>query len=227
MSGRRWLILFLVLAACGRPLSEAERVFMSGIQPGLDTDRIRIVENPLVGLRVTTIPTRPRNTCRELILPPATGPTVETRTAGAVLFQNVMVAPDYYLEDYLSGYPERVNLVAAMYFAHEMTHIWQWQNRDVTGYHPLRAAAEQWVSDDPYLFDPDEDRSLLDYGYEQQASLVSEYVCCRALDPEGARTQRLEGILAPLMQITPAAAQTSAPEILLPWAGAELDGICS
>jgi len=226
MSGRRWLILLLVLAACGRPLSEAERAFMSEIQPGLETTRIRIVENPLIGLRVSTIPTRPRDTCRELILPPATGPTVETRTAGAVLFQSVMVAPDYYLEDYLSGYPERVNLVAAMYFAHEMTHVWQWQNRELTGYHPLRAAAEQRVSDDPYLFDPDEERTLLDYGYEQQASLVSEYVCCRALDPAGARTERLERILSPYMALSPAG-QTDASTVLLPWAGAETGGICS
>jgi len=227
MRGRGWLILLLVLAACGRPLSEAERAFMSEIQPGLETGRIRMVENPLIGLRVTTIATRPRNTCRELILPPATTPTVETRTAGAVLFQSVMVTPDYYLEDYLSGYPERINLIAAMYFAHEMTHVWQWQNRDITGYHPLRAAAEQWVSDDPYLFDPNEERTLLDYGFEQQASLVSEYVCCRALDPDGARTDRLEHILSPLMDLTPADGQTSAPAVALPWAGAQVDGICS
>jgi hypothetical protein len=223
----RALIFLLVLAACGRPLSEAERVFMAEIQPGLQTERIRMVENPLIGLRVSTIAVRPRNTCRELILPPPTSATVQTRTAGAVLFQRVMIAPDYYLEDYLSGYPDRINLIAAMYFSHEMTHIWQWQNRDVTGYHPLRAAAEQWVSDDPYLFDPSEERTLLDYGYEQQASLVSEYVCCRTLDPGGARTERLERILSPLMDTPVASGQTSLMDVALPWAGADTDGICS
>ena len=223
----RALIVLLVLAACGRPLSDAERAFMGQIQPGLETARIRMVENPLIGLRVSTIALRPRNTCRELILPPPSTPTVQTRTAGMVLFQRVMVAPDYYLEDYLAGYPDRINLIAAMYFAHEMTHVWQWQNRDVTGYHPLRAAAEQWVSDDPYLFDPNEERTLLDYGFEQQASLVSEYVCCRMLDPGGARTARLERILSPLMDTPAAGAQTSPMEVSLPWAGADTDGICS
>ena len=74
----RWLLLLAVLAACGRPLSEAERAFMAEIQPGLQTERIRMVENPLIGLRIRTRPARPRTTCREMILPPDSGPTVQT-----------------------------------------------------------------------------------------------------------------------------------------------------
>lgn len=223
----RWLLLILILAACGRPLSEAERAFMSEIQPGLETERIRLVENPLIGLRIHTRPVRPRATCRELILPPPSTPTIQTRTAGVVFFHTVLVAPDYYLEDYVSDYPDRINLLAAMYFAHEMTHIWQWQNRDVTGYHPLRGAAEHRVSDDPYLFDPDAAQSFLDYGYEQQASLVGEYVCCSALDPEGARTARLERMLSEHMDLTPVAQRTHRPDVLMPWQDAPIAGICS
>ena len=223
----RWLLLLALLAACGRPLSEAERAFMAEIQPGLETNRIRMVENPLIGLRIHTRPARPRTTCREMILPPDSGPTVQTRTAGAVLFQTVMVAPDYYLDDYVSDYPDRINLIAAMYFTHEMTHIWQWQNRELTGYHPLRGAAEHQVSDDPYLFDPEAQRSFLEYGYEQQASLVGEYVCCAALDPEGARTARLERMLGQVMDLTPVAQRADRPDVLLPWQDAELEGICS
>lgn len=221
------LILLLVLTACGRPLTEAERDFMAEIQPELDTRRIRMVEMPLVGLRSYTRPVRPRTTCRERIYPTPTTPTVQTSTAGAVFFHRVMVAPNYFLEDYLRGYPDQMHLVAAMYFAHEMTHIWQWQNRDVTGYHPLRGAAEHYVSDDPYLFDVSPERSLLDYGYEQQASLVAEYVCCRALDPAGARTARLETILSAHMSLTPIADLISRPEIALPWDEAPIGGICS
>ncbi len=199
----RWLLLILALAACGRPLTEGERVFMAELQPRLETGRIRMVEMPLVGLRLHTRPARPRTTCRELIFPAPTTPTVQTSTAGVVFFHRVLVAPDYYLDNYLSGYPDRMHLVAAMYFAHEMTHIWQWQNRHVTGYHPLRGAAEHYISDDPYLFDTSEERSYLEYGYEQQSSLVEEYVCCRALDPTGPRTTRLEQILSPHMALTP------------------------
>ena len=32
-------------------------------------------------------------------------------------------------------------------------------------------------------------------GYEQQGAIMEEFVCCRALDPSGARTERLYGIL--------------------------------
>ena len=40
-----------------------------------------------------------------------------------------------------------------MLFAHEMTHVWQWQNRQATGYSPLRAAREHDFKADPYLYD--------------------------------------------------------------------------
>lgn len=225
----RWIIaLFLLLAACGRPLTEAEQSFMAELQPGLDPVPIRIVEMPLVGLRSHTRPVRPRVTCRERIFPPPEGLTVQTRAAGIATFRRIWVTPDYYLDDYLAGYPDELHLVAAMFFAHEMTHIWQWQTRAVTGYHPLRGASEHWVSDDPYLFDvPQETPDFLSYGFEQQASLVEEYVCCRAVDPNGARTERLEDILQPYLNLTPLNARISQPDILLPWDGVDLRGICS
>lgn len=221
------VLLLCLLAACGRPLTEAERAFLGGLQPGLDTGPIRIVEAPFVGLRGHERPVRPRTTCRERILPPPEGPTVVARAAGMASFRRIWVNPDYYLDDYLSGYPDEMHLVAAMFFAHEMTHIWQWQNRAVTGYHPLRGASEHWVSDDPYLFDvPQESPDFLDYGFEQQASLVEEYVCCRAIDPVGARTGRLEAILQPYLDLAPVTERMSRPEVLLPWDGVEIEGIC-
>lgn len=225
----RWILgLLFLLAACGRPLTEAERAFMGEVQPGLDTGPIRIVEMPLVGLRSHTRPVRPRVTCRERIFPPPEGPTVESRAAGIATFRRIWVTPDYYLDDYLEGYPEDMRLVAAMFFAHEMTHLWQWQNRAVTGYHPLRGASEHWVSDDPYLFDvPEETPDFLNYGYEQQASLVEEYVCCSALDPDGARTHRLEQILQPYLNFTPLTERIDQSDIWLPWQDADLRGICS
>jgi len=225
---RLLLVLCLMLAACGRPLTEAERVFMAELQPGLDPQPIRIVDMPLVGLRSHTRPVRPRATCRELIFPPPQGLTVQTGAAGVATFRRIWINPDYYMDDYLAGYPNEMRLVAAMFFAHEMTHIWQWQQRAITRYHPLRGASEHWVSDDPYLFDiPSETQDFLSYGYEQQASLVEEYVCCRALDPHGARTGRLEDILQPYLDLTPINERISRPDIWLPWDGVELRGICS
>lgn len=225
---RAALVLCLALMACGRPLTDAERDFLQEIQPDLDTTAIRVVEAPWVGLRSQTRPVRPRVTCRERIFPAREGLTVETRTAGMASFRRIWVNPDVYLDDYLAGYPEELHLIAAMFFAHEMTHLWQWQQRAVTGYHPLRGASEHWVNDDPYLFDiPAEPPDFLDYGYEQQASLVEEYVCCRALDPHGARTKRLERIIQPYLNLTPISDRMSRPDVRLPWEGVEPRGICS
>ena len=70
-------------------------------------------------------------------------------------------------------------------------------------------------------------RSFLDYGYEQQGAIMEEFVCCRALDPGGARTERLYGMLR---EVFPGIArQSPVPEtgVWLPWEGTEIEGICS
>ncbi|MEM1274681.1 MAG: hypothetical protein AAGF88_12765 [Pseudomonadota bacterium] len=222
------IALCVMMASCGRALSTEERAFMAGLQgDSFDPAPVRIRRNPLIGLNSVTYAVRPRTTCRERIVPPADGPTVTGRIAGVVLFQTMHARPDFFLDDYIARDDGALNLVAAMFFAHEMTHIWQWQNRVVTDYHPARAFAEHLRTDDPYLFDGDSGFDFLEYGYEQQASLVEEYVCCRALDPRGARTERLKNLLSPYMSISPEFGLLDEVDILLPWDGAEIQGICS
>jgi transporter family-2 protein len=135
-----FLALILALASCGRPLTEGEAAYMADLQgESFDARPIRIVENPVIGLGTRTYPARPQTTCRERIWPPPDGPTIQARTAGIVLFNTMHVRPDFYLPDYVAAQDGRRSLAAAMFFAHEMTHIWQWQNRVVTAYHPFRA----------------------------------------------------------------------------------------
>jgi hypothetical protein len=137
----------------------------------------------------------------------------------------VLFDEDWYLDDYLSEYPDRINLIAAMLFAHELTHVWQWQNRKVTGYSPLRAAREHQVSNDPYLFDIEAEPAFFDFGYEQQGSIVEEFVCCRALAPQAPRTQRLHNMISQVMPVAPLP-QSRQYDVRLPWDGVELNGIC-
>ena len=220
--------LLLLLLACGRPLTPTEQAFMSGLQGDtFDASPVRITRNRLVGLTSVTYPVRPRTTCRERIGPPPEGEFVTGRTAGVVLFQTMHARPTFYLDDYIAREDGALNLVSAMFFAHEMTHIWQWQNREITGYHPSRAFAEHLRTEDPYLFDGDSGYGFLDYGYEQQASLVEEYVCCRVLDPEGARTERLRALLSEHLTISERLRFLDETDVLLPWDGAEIGGICS
>jgi hypothetical protein len=222
------LFLCLALAACGRPLTEAERAYMADLQGATFAGgEVRIVENPFIGLGTRRYPARPQTTCRERIFPPPDGPFIETRTAGIMLFNTLHVRSDFFLQDYVAGRDGRRGLVAAMFFAHEMTHAWQWQNRAVTAYHPFRAFTEHVRIEDPYLFDPQDERRFLDYGYEVQASLVEEYVCCRAVEPGGARTARLEALIGQVMPVTPLQSRADAVEEVLPWDGADLRGVCS
>lgn len=217
-------ICLLILAACGRPLSPGEASFATQMHgASLDVSRVRLHDGALIGKSTYTRPKRPRLACRERILPEPASDTVTVSPAAAALFSHLFFAHDWYEADYLPGYPERMSLFHAMLLAHEITHVWQWQNRARTGYTPWRSAAEHNRSADPYLFDIDTRADLLDYGYEQQASIVEEYVCCAALDPGAPRTGRLEAMLRAAfpMQRLHIPAQVS-----LPWKGAKTRGIC-
>ena len=222
----RALLLVLLIASCGRPLTVNERAFLDTIHGDtLDYSKVRLHDGAPTRAVTFRRKPRPRTTCRELILPPATDKIVTSKPAAVALYNRVLFDKDWFIEDYLPDYPDRVGLIAAMLFAHELTHVWQWQNRKTTGYSPLRAAREHQVSDDPYLFDITRERNFGDFGFEQQGSIVEEFVCCRALAPQAPRTKRLHAMLAKVMPVAPL---SSKPEydVGLPWDGVEIRGIC-
>ncbi|MBV2360024.1 hypothetical protein KUH32_09580 [Thalassococcus sp. CAU 1522] len=221
------LLALLLLTACGRPLTENETAYLRALQGDqVNPARMRLNDGHFAGAYTYRIPTRPRLTCQERIWPPQGGKTVTVSPGATVLFNTVLFREDLYLPDYLPGWPDTVNLYAAMLFAHEATHVWQWQNRARTGYHPLKALREHATSDDPYLFDPDTSGRFLDYGYEQQGSIVEEYVCCRLLDPEAPRTDRLRRLIAQEMPVDGLDAVIDRPRVILPWDGAQVENIC-
>ncbi|ATG40040.1 MULTISPECIES: hypothetical protein [Phaeobacter] len=221
------LLTCLGLLSCGRPPSEGERQFLTRIHgPELDLDRLRIVKGaPLSQVTFRRKP-RPRVTCRERILPPVKEEIVTSSPAALALFNRIFFVRDWYIDDYMPAYPDRLYLVEAMLLAHEATHVWQWQQRAKTGYHPLRAAAEHRVSDDPYLFDLKGNDRFIDFAYEQQGAIVEEYVCCRALDPTGARTKRLHRMLKGAMPVSDLP-QSRESDVYLPWKDVDVTGICA
>lgn len=221
-------LLLVLLAACGRPVTEAEAGFLDTLHgPSLNARAVRLVDGVLIGNISHWRPARPQVACRERIFPAPGADAVRTSTAALVLYQTGFFRRDLYGRDFLDGWPERLPLAHAMLFAHEMTHVWQWQNRALTGYSPLRAANEHVPGGDPYLFDITRARAFLDYSDEQQGALVEEFVCCRALDPGGARTRRLYDILRPVFPAIAAQSPVPRANVALPWAGAETEGICS
>jgi hypothetical protein len=153
---------------------------------------------------------------------------VTVTPAAMTLFNKVLFSKNWYTNNYLPAFPKRLYLIEAMLIAHELTHVWQWQNRKRTGYHPLRAAAEHSNSDDPYLFDLNEAPDFLNYGYEQQGAIVEEYVCCRALDPAAPRTKRLHAMLKGAFPVANLPRDGKSEwDVYLPWKDAEVRGICS
>ncbi|OAN77745.1 hypothetical protein A8B82_12630 [Sulfitobacter sp. EhC04] len=222
----RVFLLLLLLASCGRPLTVNERAFLDSIHGDtLDMNVVRLHDgSPTRAVTFRRKP-RPRTTCRELILPPATDEIVTTKPAAVAVFNTILFDKDWFLDDYLPEYPDAIGLVAGMLLAHELTHVWQWQNRATTGYSPLRAASEHTVSDDPYLFEIDTPRKFGEFGYEQQGSIVEEFVCCRALAPQAPRTKRLHALISQVMPVAPLPARPQS-DVRLPWDGVQIKGIC-
>ncbi|WP_425099639.1 hypothetical protein [Tropicibacter sp. S64] len=225
---RSLLFFLLFLAACGRPLTPSETAYLKAIQGDqIDTKRIRVIDGHFAGSYVYTIPVRPRTTCQERIWPPLEKETtMEVSPAASVLFNTMMVRKDLYADDLMQGWPTQIDLASAMLFAHEATHVWQWQNRKRTKYHPIKAISEHASSADPYLFDPDTPQDFLSYGYEQQGSIVEEYVCCRLLDPEAPRTARLREMIAQHMPVDGLDRALGPGTVRLPWSGVQTEGIC-
>lgn len=220
------LVGLVALVGCGRPLTPTEIAFANRLQGGaMDLSRVRLVEGAPLAPVTFRRKARPRVSCRERIMPPPKDEIVTAKPAAVTLFNRILFTRDWYLENYAPDYPDRLYLVEAMLFAHEMTHVWQWQNRARTGYSPLRAASEHGSGSDPYLFDLASTADFLDFGYEQQGAIVEEYVCCRAVAPQAARTKRLHHMLRGAFPVADLP-HSRESDVLLPWRGVDLAGIC-
>ena len=220
------LLALTIIAACGRPLTPQEIAFAKTIHgPELNVAKVRLHDGAPTRAVTFRRKARPRTTCRELILPPATEEIVTAKPAAVAVFNTVLFDKDWYLDNYLPDYPDQIGLVAAMLLSHELTHVWQWQNRKKTGYSPLLAASEHEQGSDPYLFEIANTRTFGDYAFEQQGAIVEEFVCCRALAPQAPRTKRLHTLISGAMPVAPLPLSREY-DVRMPWNGVEINGIC-
>ena len=120
---------------------------------------------------------------------------------GWALYNTVHFSREFYRDDVLPGWPSQILLPQALIMLHEMVHVWQWQNRAVTGYRPVKAGLESVLNMDPYFYVPEAGAGFLEYGFEQQASLLEDYFCYGLFDPENPRRAELRGILAPYFRM--------------------------
>lgn len=185
------------LAGCSRPLAPGEAALAADLfGPALDAGRVRVT----AGIGLAPLPARPAPPARTA----APGPDPCLRTPAAarglpaafVIGNRVHLVGRFYRDDLVPDWPGPVHPALAMLLAHELVHVWQWQQRAVTGYSPLRALAEGLGPGDPYFHAAGDGRPFLAHRYEQQAAIVEDHVCHLLLDPRAPRRARLAAILA-------------------------------
>lgn len=196
------LLALVALAACTRPLTPSEEKFANDLfGPSLDTSKVR------VALDFGVIPPpRTANFAEARRVVPTERACVRTpQPFGAqppqafALFNQLHFSADLYSAEMALEWPTGLRIPQAFIFAHELTHAWQWQNRKTTGYHPLRAVGENLRFIDPYFSEGQ--APFFDFGYEQQAAIVEDYLCFAFANPNHPRRQELREILAPVLPI--------------------------
>lgn len=89
---------------------------------------------------------------------------------------NIYFAPDVYTKDF-----SLASASTKHFFIHEMTHVWQYQNgqavltRAGTSQMLIELPSKVGLGNGAYTYQLDVRKDLLDYGIEQQASIVADY----------------------------------------------------
>ncbi len=201
---RSWAVfVFLAVTACARPLTDAEEQLAKDVfGPSLDTSKVRVAHGagilPPGKTRVTKV-TRVQGTDKACVRVPQ--PLAERQPAQAFAIANrIHFHTGLYSSDMVLNWPDVLRFPNALVFAHELTHVWQWQNRKRTGYTPLRAGLESLQLIDPYFVPPGE-AAFLSFGYEQQASIIEDYLCFVFANPNHPRRSELRAILEPVFPV--------------------------
>lgn len=197
------LCLFLLVAACSRPLTPTEERFANDLfGPSLDTSKVRVAQGLGVTPLYRTVPKAQamvvQGTDKACVRTPQ--PTRSTNPPQAFAYKNRLhFDTGLYSSDLALVWPEFLRFPHAIILAHELTHAWQWQNREMTGYTPWRAVQESWQMVDPYFSTANDAPTFLLFGYEQQAAIVEDYVCFAVANPNHPRRYELREILDPVL----------------------------
>lgn len=197
------LTFCLALAACSRPLTKAEETFARDLfGPTLDTSGITITQGLGLTPPYRTVPasltvlTGTDKACLRTPQPRGAQPPQAFALYNRLHFDSTLYSSDMAL-----GWPQGLRFPNAIILAHELTHAWQWQNRELTGYSPSRAVAESWRFADPYYSAPGDTPAFYAFGYEQQAAIVEDFVCFTIANPDHPRRAELRAILAPILPV--------------------------
>ena len=184
MKGQYWAILLLsvvMLSGCaGRALTVNESAFLGTVHKlGVDYKKVKIHKS-LAGSEAKldkmfggekSVMVNGQALGRE---------EVDRIVAGMpeafVLYNDIYYQKDSYSNDFIPEWPDYVRIDYAALLAHEVTHVWQHQHKDLTGYSPLKALLEHQRYDNPYAYKLEDGKRFLQYRYEQQGKMVQDFV---------------------------------------------------
>lgn len=202
------LLALLAVSACARPLTPTETMVAKSLfGPSLDTSRVTVTAGigalPLPQPRRAAGPgmSEAREAPDDICVRKRSTRRHWTWPAAFVLREEVFFSYDFYLADTFAGFPESVPYPTALIMAHELVHVWQWQNRAETGYTVQGSAGETLESVDPYWFTVDRNAEFLKYGYEQQGAIVQDFVCYALFDAEDPELDELAALLRPVLPV--------------------------
>ncbi len=121
--------------------------------------------------------------------------------AGFALGNQLFLARDAYRPDMFAGWPEALPVGQSLLMAHELVHVWQYQNRAITGYSAFKSGAEAFRADDPYYW-PDKGHSaFLAFNYEAQATIIEDYLCYSFLLPDHPKRAELAALIGTVLPV--------------------------
>lgn len=215
-----WMILaVLVLAGCsGRPLVPDEVAALRGIQ-GEQVRYADVRVHDGVFRRTAKVRKALREEGSELsalleqaALTDVSGRPLTERTAvqhfvarpdALTLGDHIYYQRDMYRKNFARGLNGDVPVWDLALLAHEVTHVWQHQNRSRTGYSLAAVILEHLRHDEPYAFRLAPGKAFLDYRFEQQGAMVQRYVICSYF-PSTPWFEQLRAVVEPVFGTAPA-----------------------
>ena len=190
----------LSLAACGRPMTEGEVSFSSEILTRqIDFDVVRFSGQEERGRQLAKrqleadlkaqekMGERTEGTERLLSGLPALFGASAMVIGNTVFFDRSVYSADF------SASPIDGD---RWLMAHELTHVWQWQNSDLTGYSFAKVVSEHIAfGNEVYLYKLTSGKAFTDYRFEQQGKIVECYAMLRQVHPNHPVTQRHERLI--------------------------------
>ncbi|UWQ08455.1 hypothetical protein [Aliiroseovarius crassostreae] len=217
--------LIAVVAGCARPLTPNERALAQEVfGDSFDPDPVRV----RIGIGLAALPAQapsdgraarlaektgqdggrpapvsgkdiPNDACDRVATPDAVGWRFP---AGFVLGNQVFLVRAAYRPDMFAGWPVALPMAQSLLMAHELVHVWQYQNRARTGFTTLKSGAESFREGDPYYWPDKGHNTLLAFNFEAQATIVEDYLCYSLLLPDHPKRAELAALIGDTLPVT-------------------------